>query len=82
MLEKRGKPPMQLPLPTPDRVPRQPETNDIEADLATASESSNCSVDDSDDPADSRRHSPVGNGFDNGSRVVANNHSWYAPNCL
>ena len=79
MLEKRGKPPLVLPLPTSDRVPRRPDANDTEADLATASGSSNCSVD-SDDPAESRLHSPVGNGFDNGSMVMANNHSWYASN--
>lgn len=78
MLEKRGKPPLLLPLPTPDRVPRQPVTSDIEADLATASVSSNCSVD-SDDPVESPLHSPVGNVFDNGNRTVTNNHSWYAP---
>lgn len=77
VLEKRCKPPLLLPLPTPDRVIRRPDTSDIEAELATASVSSNCSVD-SDDPAESRLHSPVGNGFDNGSRVVANNHSWYS----
>ena len=82
MFEKRGKPPMHLPLPAPDRVPGQWETNDIEVDLPTASVSSNCSVDGSDDPADCRLHSPVGNGPDNGSRAMANNHSLYAPNYL
>lgn len=74
MLEKRGKPPLRLPLPTPDRVLRRPDSNDVEAELATASVSSNCSVD-SDDLADSRLQSPVGNGFDSGSRVIASNHS-------
>lgn len=75
MLEKRGRPPLFLPLPTPDRFTRKATNNDIDADLTTASVSSNCSIDDSDDQADSRLHSPVGNGFDNGSRVMVNKHS-------
>ncbi|KAJ6835089.1 mitogen-activated protein kinase kinase kinase YODA-like isoform X1 [Iris pallida] len=74
MLEKRGKPQLRLPLPTPDRVPRKPDSTDIDGDMATASVSSNCSVD-SDDPSDSRLHSPVGNDFDNTCRATTNNRA-------
>ncbi|XP_020250909.1 mitogen-activated protein kinase kinase kinase YODA-like isoform X2 [Asparagus officinalis] len=73
VLEKRGKPPLFLPLPTPDRVPRRPVSHDTEADLTTASVSSDCSVD-SDDPAESRLYSPVSYGPDDGGRVVAKNN--------
>ncbi|KAJ6830599.1 mitogen-activated protein kinase kinase kinase YODA-like isoform X1 [Iris pallida] len=73
ILEKRGKPQLLLPLPTPDRVPRSPYTTDIDGDMATASVSSNCSID-SDDQSDSRLHSPVGNEFDISTRAVANHN--------
>ncbi|XP_072955992.1 mitogen-activated protein kinase kinase kinase YODA isoform X1 [Typha angustifolia] len=74
MLEKRGKPQLHLPLPTPNRVLRRPDTTDIEGDLPTASVSSNCSID-SDDPADSQLHSPAGNDSENGNRAITSNHS-------
>nr|CAD1844757.1 unnamed protein product [Ananas comosus var. bracteatus] len=74
LTEKRGKPQLRLPLPTPNCVIRRPETTAIEGDLATASVSSNCSVD-SDDRADSQLPSPVGNDIENGNRVITNNHS-------
>ncbi|MQM11959.1 hypothetical protein Taro_044872 [Colocasia esculenta] len=72
ILQKRGKPPLHLPLPTPDHIASRPDNIDTDGDLATASVSSNCSIE-SDDPADSRLHSPVGNDFENGGRMVRDN---------
>uniref|UniRef100_A0A1D1XXW5 mitogen-activated protein kinase kinase kinase n=1 Tax=Anthurium amnicola TaxID=1678845 RepID=A0A1D1XXW5_9ARAE len=74
ILQKRGKPPLHLPLPTPDYITSRPDVIDIDGDLATPSVSSNCSIE-SDDPADSRLHSPVGADFENGSRLVRDNFS-------
>lgn len=73
LLEKRGKPQLLLPLPTPNHGPRRPDTGDIDGELGTASVSSNCSMD-SDDPADSQLHSPVLNYFDNGRKATINNN--------
>ncbi|KAG1361331.1 Mitogen-activated protein kinase kinase kinase YODA [Cocos nucifera] len=67
MLEKRGKAQLFLPLPTPNHVPVRLDTADIYGDLATASVSSNCSI----DSDDSQLHSPVANDFENGSgRII------------
>lgn len=74
ILEKRGKPQLLLPMPTPGRVPRRPEMADADGDLATASVSSYCSID-SDDATDSRLHSPVGNDFDRGISGVQRDQS-------
>ncbi|KAM0949501.1 putative mitogen-activated protein kinase kinase kinase STE-STE11 family [Dioscorea sansibarensis] len=74
MVEKRGKPQLHLPLPNPGRLPRRPDAADTDGDLATASVSSTCSID-SDDPADSRLPSPVGNDVDGGGRATSKNNS-------
>ncbi|CAL4971889.1 unnamed protein product [Urochloa decumbens] len=69
-LEKRGKGQL-LPLPRPQK---RPEATEPLAEEVTASVSSNCSVD-SDDPGDSRLHSPVGNETANATRATATNSS-------
>ncbi|XP_020587613.1 mitogen-activated protein kinase kinase kinase YODA isoform X2 [Phalaenopsis equestris] len=74
ILEKRGKPQLVLPMPTPGRVPKRPEMADTDGDLVTASVSSYCSVD-SDEATDSRLHSPVGNDFDRGISGVQREQS-------
>ncbi|PKA55005.1 Mitogen-activated protein kinase kinase kinase YODA [Apostasia shenzhenica] len=70
ILEKRGKPQLLLPLPTPGRAVRKPENAETYGDLATGSVSSS-SVD-SDEATDSRIHSPVGNEYDRRIRCVTN----------
>ncbi|KAK1266943.1 Mitogen-activated protein kinase kinase kinase YODA [Acorus gramineus] len=72
MLEKRGKPPLFLPLPTPDRIPSRTDATDNDVDLATASVSSNCSID---SDSDSRLPSPQGNEIENRGRNLINSHS-------
>ncbi|KAK1290843.1 Mitogen-activated protein kinase kinase kinase YODA [Acorus calamus] len=72
MLEKRGKPPLFLPLPTPDRIPSRTDATDNDVDLATASVSSNCSID---SDSDSRLPSPQGNEIENRGRNLINGHS-------
>ena len=62
ILQKRGKPPLVLPLPSPHSIPNRPDTVYVEAELATASVSSNCSAESEDTP-DSRLPSPVANDF-------------------
>ncbi|XP_010235807.1 mitogen-activated protein kinase kinase kinase YODA isoform X2 [Brachypodium distachyon] len=59
----------QLPLPTQNRLQKRPETTECVAELATASVSSNCSID-SDDCGDSQFHSPVGNDAENVTKVT------------
>ncbi|CAD5175832.1 unnamed protein product [Musa acuminata subsp. malaccensis] len=73
ILEKRGKPQLHLPLPKPHRIMKGPDAANLDGDLATASVSSNCSID-SDDPGDSQLHSPVGNDFENNNRTVIDHH--------
>ncbi|KAL6633819.1 hypothetical protein ACP70R_026490 [Stipagrostis hirtigluma subsp. patula] len=68
ILEKRGKGQL-LPLPTPNQRDKRPETTEPVAELATASVSSNCSID-SDDPGDSQLQSPVGNDAENATKVT------------
>ena len=75
ILEKRGKAQLFLPLPTPNHVPVRLDTADIYGDLATASVSSNCSI----DSDDSQLHSPVGNDFETGSRRIIRDPSRYVP---
>uniref|UniRef100_A0ACD5ZIF3 Uncharacterized protein n=1 Tax=Avena sativa TaxID=4498 RepID=A0ACD5ZIF3_AVESA len=58
-LEKRDKG-QQLPLPILNRLQKRPETSESVAELATASVSSNCSID-SDDHGDCQLQSPAGN---------------------
>ncbi|PIA49333.1 hypothetical protein AQUCO_01300281v1 [Aquilegia coerulea] len=73
-LEKRSKPSLFLPLPRPGCISNRGDPTDVDADLATASVSSDCSID-SDDPADSRHLSPRAVNLENGSRTVANSPS-------
>lgn len=75
MLEKRGKAQLFLPLPTPNHVPVRLDTADISGGLATASVSSNCSI----DSDDSELHSPVENDFENGSGRIMHDPSRYVP---
>ncbi|KAG6518406.1 hypothetical protein ZIOFF_021881 [Zingiber officinale] len=71
ILEKRGKPPLCLPLPKPHHIPKG--LDDFDGELATASASSNCSID-SDDRCDSQLQSPVGNDLENTNKTVVDNH--------
>ncbi|XP_042409024.1 mitogen-activated protein kinase kinase kinase YODA-like isoform X1 [Zingiber officinale] len=71
ILEKRGKPPLCLPLPKPHRIPKG--LDDFDGELATASASSNCSID-SDDRCDSQLQSPVGNDLENSNKNIVDNH--------
>ncbi|URE00847.1 hypothetical protein MUK42_21078 [Musa troglodytarum] len=73
ILEKHGKSQRLLPLPKPHQALKGPDAADLDGDLATASASSNCSID-SDDPCDSQLHSSVGNNFENSDRIVIDNH--------
>ncbi|KAF9614142.1 hypothetical protein IFM89_015461 [Coptis chinensis] len=73
-LEKRSKPSLFMPLPRPGCIPHRGDPTEIDADLATASVSSECSID-SDDHADSRHLSPRAIDIENGSRNVANSPS-------
>ncbi|RWW69600.1 hypothetical protein BHE74_00022786 [Ensete ventricosum] len=73
ILEKRGKPQLHLPLPKPHRIMKGSDAANLDGDLATASVSSNCSID-SDDPGDSQLQSPVGNDFENNNRTVIDHH--------
>ncbi|KAK1284741.1 Mitogen-activated protein kinase kinase kinase YODA [Acorus calamus] len=72
VLEKRGKPLLFLPLPTPDHIPSRTDPRDIDVDMATASVSSNCSID---SDSNSRLPSPQGNESENHSRNVVNSNS-------
>ncbi|KAJ8504707.1 hypothetical protein OPV22_005593 [Ensete ventricosum] len=72
-LEERGKSQLLLPLPRPNHFSKRPDTAELDGGLATASISSNCSID-SDDAADSELHSPV-NDFLKSNRAVTSNHS-------
>lgn len=64
-------PSLQVPLPAPDRTLSRAGITDVDGDLATASVSSDFSID-SDDPADSRLPSPKGHDFENGIKTAAN----------
>jgi hypothetical protein len=77
-LEKRGKPPLLLPLPKPNPLHRGPGSSDIPSEIVVASVSSNCSAD-SEDRADSQLQSPVGNDTDNVTKVSSKNKSRYTP---
>jgi hypothetical protein len=76
-LEKRGKPPLFLPLPKPDLLHKRPGNSEIASEIVVASVSSNCSAD-SEDHADSQLQSPVGNDIEN-TRISSKNKSRYAP---
>ncbi|KAJ1272266.1 hypothetical protein BS78_06G189100 [Paspalum vaginatum] len=74
ILEKRGKPPLHLPLPKPAPVLRRPGNSELPSETVVASVSSNCSVD-SEGRADSQLQSPVGNDTENSMKVSSNNKS-------
>jgi len=74
ILEKRGKPPLLLPLPKPNPLHRGPGSSDIPSEVVVASVSSNCSAD-SEDRADSQLQSPVGNDTNNVKKVSSKNKS-------
>ncbi|KAM0929301.1 hypothetical protein ACQ4PT_001727 [Festuca glaucescens] len=67
ILEKRGKPPLLLPLPKPNKPQKRSE-------IVIASVSSNCSAD-SDDRGDSQLPSPVGNDAENTTNVASRSKS-------
>ncbi|AQK54170.1 Putative MAPKKK family protein kinase isoform 1 [Zea mays] len=71
-LEKHGKGQL-LPLP-PIQPKKTPEATEPVTEVATASVSSNCSID-SDDPGDSRLQIPVGNETENATRITATSSS-------
>ncbi|KAL5214435.1 hypothetical protein ABZP36_003587 [Zizania latifolia] len=69
ILEKRGKPPLLLPLPKPNRPQRRPGNGELVSEIVAASISCNCSTD-SDDHRDSQHQSPVGNDSENATLVT------------
>uniref|UniRef100_A0A0D9W845 mitogen-activated protein kinase kinase kinase n=1 Tax=Leersia perrieri TaxID=77586 RepID=A0A0D9W845_9ORYZ len=73
ILEKRGKPPLLLPLPKPNRPQRRHGNCDVVSEIVVASPSSNCS--DSDDHGDSQLQSPVGNDAENATLVTVKSKS-------
>jgi hypothetical protein len=73
ILEKRGKPPLFLPLPKPDLLHKRPGNSEVASEIVVASVSSNCSAD-SEDHADSQLQSPVGNDIEN-TQISSKNKS-------
>ncbi|XP_043716092.1 mitogen-activated protein kinase kinase kinase YODA-like [Telopea speciosissima] len=67
--ERCSKPSLCLPLPKPGCIPHRPDVTDVDGDLATASVSSDSSID-SDDPVDSRHLSPQTTDYESGTRTV------------
>ncbi|OEL13278.1 Mitogen-activated protein kinase kinase kinase YODA [Dichanthelium oligosanthes] len=74
ILEKRGKPPLFLPLPKPDLLHKRPGNSEVASEIVVASVSSNCSAD-SEDHADSQLQSPVGNDIENTAKNSSKNKS-------
>ncbi|KAA8533702.1 hypothetical protein F0562_031219 [Nyssa sinensis] len=72
--EKGSKQSLFLPVPRPGCIRNRPDPTDLDGDLVTASVSSECSTY-SDDPADSRQHSPLALDYENGSRTAAGSPS-------
>ncbi|XP_010255322.1 PREDICTED: mitogen-activated protein kinase kinase kinase YODA-like [Nelumbo nucifera] len=72
-LEKCVKPSLYT-LPKPGCIQHRSDVTDVDGDLATASISSDCSID-SDDPADSRHLSPQTTDNENGTRTAVNSPS-------
>lgn len=70
----RGSKPLFLPLPRPGCVPNRADPADTEADIATASVSSDSTID-SDDPSDSRLLSPLASDYENGNKTTVNSPS-------
>ncbi|XVE57900.1 hypothetical protein DITRI_Ditri04bG0127500 [Diplodiscus trichospermus] len=73
-LDRGSRPSLFLPLPKPGQVSNKLEPVDAEGDIATASISSDSSID-SDDPSDSRLLSPLTSDYENGQRTAANSPS-------
>lgn len=67
-----SKPSLYFPLPKPGCASNQGEPIDTEGDIATASVSSDNSID-SDDPSDSRHLSPLASVCENVNRITINN---------
>ncbi|RLM73112.1 mitogen-activated protein kinase kinase kinase YODA-like [Panicum miliaceum] len=74
ILEKRGQPPLFLPLPKPDLLHKRPGNSVVASEIVVASVSSNCSAD-SEDHADSQLQSPVGNDIENKTKISSKNKS-------
>ncbi|XP_042503720.1 mitogen-activated protein kinase kinase kinase YODA-like isoform X2 [Macadamia integrifolia] len=68
-LEQCSKPLSCLPLPKPGCIPHRTDLTDVDGDLASASVSSDSSID-SDDPVDSRLLSPQTTDYESGTRTV------------
>lgn len=73
-LDRRSKPSLFLPLPKPACVLNRTNPTDAEGDIATASVSSDSSID-SDDPSESRLPSPLTSDYENGHRTALNSPS-------
>lgn len=72
ILEKRGKPPLFLPLPKPDPLHKRPGNSEIASEIVVASVSSNCSAD-NEYHADSQLQSPVANDIEHPTKISAKN---------
>ncbi|XWS49965.1 hypothetical protein CRYUN_Cryun12cG0047600 [Craigia yunnanensis] len=72
--DRGSRPSLFLPLPKPGQVSNKLDPVDAEGDIATASISSDSSID-SDDPSDSRLLSPLTSDYENGQRTSANSPS-------
>lgn len=73
--EKGSKPLSFLPLPRPACIRNKPDPADLDGDVINASFSSECSIDDSEDPTDSRQRSPLASDYENGSRTAVGSPS-------
>ncbi|KAE9464849.1 hypothetical protein C3L33_03237, partial [Rhododendron williamsianum] len=73
--EKGSKPLSFLPLPRSGCIRNRPDPTDLDGDVVNASFSSECSIDDSEDPTDSRQRSPLASDYENGSRTAAGSPS-------
>ncbi|XP_025012121.2 mitogen-activated protein kinase kinase kinase YODA [Ricinus communis] len=71
---EKGSKSLFLPLPKPGCIRSRANATDVDGDLATASVSSESSID-SDDPADSSHRSPQATDYDQGNRTTASNSS-------
>ena len=72
--QERSPKPSVFSLPKPGCVLNRAEPTDAEGDLATASVSSDSSID-SDDPTESRLLSPLASDYENGNRTAVNSPS-------
>ncbi|KAK3143999.1 hypothetical protein QOZ80_4AG0307610 [Eleusine coracana subsp. coracana] len=74
ILEKRGKPPLLLPLPKPNRPHRRPGNSDLASEIVIVSVSGNCSPD-SEENDDPQLQSPSGNDAENTTKVTSKSKS-------